>query len=152
MAAGTYNPTLADDDFRARRFYLPAEAFALVTGPYAVPTDPVPEEQWHELMNLPTDVLLRTSDHRGSQLTQLSTLWSWWVQLLPLELLAAPFIFSVGWDAAEDFNLSTFNAAHGYYPAGHISPAQCTRGPDARRELHQAPERGRSASLAERGL
>ena len=105
MAAGTDNPTLADDDFRARRFYLPAGAFALVTGPYAAPTDPMPEEQWHELMNLPTDVLLRTS-------------WSWWVQLLPLKPQAAPFIFNVGSDAAEDFNVSTFNAAHGYYRQG----------------------------------
>ena len=29
-----------------------------------------------------------------------------------------PYIFSVSWDAAEDFNVSTFNAAHGYYRQG----------------------------------
>jgi len=38
--------------------------------------------------------------------------------LLPLKPQAAPFIFNVGSDAAEDFNVSTFNAAHGYYRQG----------------------------------
>jgi hypothetical protein len=118
MAAGTFNPTLADDDFRGRRVYLPAEAFALVTGPYEAPTDPMSRKQWQELMSLPTDVLLRTSDHHGSQLAQLNTLWSGWMGLLPVEPQVAPFIFNVGWDAADDFNVSTFNAAHDYYRQG----------------------------------
>jgi hypothetical protein len=66
MAEGSLDPALSPDDFRAKRNYLPAEAFALVTGSYAGITDPIPEEQWHELMSGPTDVLLRTSDQNGT--------------------------------------------------------------------------------------
>src|SRR5215475_6421597 len=118
MAEGTYDPKLSADDFRARRRYLPASAFALVTGPSGGTTDLIPEEQWHELMSLPTDVLLRTTDQHGSQLAQLNGLWSRWVQTLPLELEATPFMFNAAWDAANDFNVSTFNAMHGYYQQG----------------------------------
>jgi hypothetical protein len=115
MAASTYDAKLAYDDFRAKRFYMPADAFALVTGPYEGTTDLIQKEQWQELMNLPTDVLLRTSDQHGSQLGQLNGLWSRWVGILPTEPKRAPFMFNVGWDAAEDFNFSVFSAMHGYY-------------------------------------
>jgi len=118
MAEGTYDPKLPADDFRARRCYLSADAFALVTGPYDGITDLIPKDQWHELMSLPTDVLLRTSDQHGSQLAQLSGLWSRWLQTLPLKRELAPFMFNAAWDAADDFNVSTFNAAHGYYRQG----------------------------------
>lgn len=109
---------MSPDDFRARRNYLPAEAFALVTGPYAGATDPVPEEQWHELMSLPTDVLLRTSDQCGTPLAQLNRLWGRWIETLPLEVEKAPYMFNACWDAADDFNAATFTVAHGYYRQG----------------------------------
>ena len=105
-------------DFRARRNYLPAEAFALVTGPYEGATDLVPEDQWHEFMSLPTDVLLRTSDQFGTPLAQLNRLWSRWVETLPLEAKKAPYMFNAVWDAADDFNAATFTTAHGYYRQG----------------------------------
>lgn len=118
MAMGTFDPRLAADDFRARRNYLPAEAFALVTGPYEGTTDLIPEDEWQALMSWPTDVLLRTTDQHGGQLAQLHLLWSRWVQTLPLDPKDAPFVFNAAWDAADDFNASTFNAAHGYYRQG----------------------------------
>jgi hypothetical protein len=118
MAKGTFDPRLSADDFRAKRDYLPAEAFALVTGPYEGTTDLIPKDQWQSLMSWPTDVLLRTTDQLGSQLAQLHNLWETWVQTLPLEENDAPFMFNAGWDAADDFNASTFNAAHGYYRQG----------------------------------
>src|SRR6266568_240069 len=118
MAEGTFDPQLPSDDFRARRHYLPAEAFALVAGPYEGATDLIPEEQWQELMSWPTDVLLRTTDQHGGQLAQLNGLWSRWVQTLPLQRERAPFMFNAAWDAADDFNASTFSAAHGYYRQG----------------------------------
>jgi hypothetical protein len=40
------------------------------------------------------------------------------VHTLPLEPQKAPFMFNVGWDAADDFNASTFCAVHGYYRQG----------------------------------
>ena len=54
-----------------------------------------------------------------------SPLWSKWIELLPLEEGIAPYIFNVSWDAAEDFNVSTFNGVHGYYrqALGHLRSA-----------------------------
>ena len=51
---------LASEDFQARRQYLPNEAFALSEGSWCPPTDLIPEETWQELINPPTDALLRT--------------------------------------------------------------------------------------------
>jgi len=110
--------TLPADDFRARRNYLPDEAFALVSGTYEGATDLIPEDQWHELMSFPTDVLLRTSDQCGTPLAQLNRLWGRWVKTLPLKVEIAPFMFNAGWDAADDFNAATFTTAHGYYRQG----------------------------------
>jgi hypothetical protein len=118
MLTPTHDPKLPLDDFRARRHYMPAEAFALVSGPYEGATDLIPEDQWHELMSLPTDVLLRTSDQYGSQLAQLNILWHHWIKTLPGEQQTVPFVFNIGWDIADDFNASVFNAAHGYYRQG----------------------------------
>lgn len=115
---GDSSPDPQLDDFRARRNYLPEDAFALVTGVYEGATDLIPEDQWHELMSFPTDVLLRTSDQCGTQLAQLNRLWGRWVETLPLEADVAPFMFNVGLDAGDDFNAATFNTAHGYYRQG----------------------------------
>ena len=109
---------LAIEDFRARRQYLPNEAFALSEGSWSPPTDLIPEETWQELINLPTDVLLRTTDRRGRAIAQLTALWSTWIKLLPVEAERAPFIFNAAWDAADDFNVSIFVTVHGYYRQG----------------------------------
>jgi hypothetical protein len=109
---------LAEDDFRARRLYLPNDAFALSEGSWGPPTDQIPEETWQELINLPTDVLLRTTDRRGRAIAQLTTLWSTWIKLLPVEAQRAPFMFDAAWDAADDFNVSIFVTVHGYYRQG----------------------------------
>jgi hypothetical protein len=75
VAAEGTGQILPLDDFRSRRHYLPDEAFAL-PGIYEAPSDPMPEEQWHGLMDFPTDVLLRATDHQGRQAAQLHVLWS----------------------------------------------------------------------------
>jgi len=108
-------PKLTEDDFRRHRQYLPDDAFAYIKGKYAPATSPMPKRQWNSLMNLPDDVLLRTTDHQGGQLAQLHNLWGMWVELLPLDTKEALFIRSAGWDAADDFNAASFMAAHGYY-------------------------------------
>jgi hypothetical protein len=113
-------PILSSGDFRSRRHYLPDEAFALSEG-YEPPSDPLPEDQWHGLMDLPTDVLLRTSDHHGKQLAQMYDLWSTWVRILPSEARGGPYIFEAGWEASDDFNMSIFTTAHGYYRQGMAS-------------------------------
>lgn len=80
-----------------------------------VATDLAPEDTWRELISLPTDVLLRTTDRRGKQIAQMNDLWSSWIEMLPLQEKEAPFIFDAGWDAADDFNASVFVTVHGYY-------------------------------------
>jgi hypothetical protein len=110
-------PKLPSDDFRARRHYLPDDAFAL-SGEYEPPTNPMPEKQWHGLMDLPTDVLLRTTDHNGGQLGQMYDLWTLWVRMMPGESEKAPYMFNAGWDAADDFNAAILSGAHGYYRQG----------------------------------
>ena len=71
----------------------------------------MPADQWHGLIDLPTDVLLRTTDHQGAQLAQLHDLWGEWVETLPLRVDLAPYIFNAGWDAADDFNATVFVTA-----------------------------------------
>jgi hypothetical protein len=115
------HPILSAADFRTRRYYLPEEAFALVTGEFPPPTDPMPEKQWQGIMNNPTDVLLRTSDHQGKPLAQLYDLWRLWVHTMALEPDQAPFMFNAALDAADDFQAATFSAAHGYYRQGMAS-------------------------------
>jgi len=143
MATDTFDPHLSPDDFRAKRNYLPAEAFALVKGPYEGMTDLIPEDQWQGLMSGPTDVLLRTTDQHGRQLAQLHDLWDTWVQTLPPQEDEAPFVFNAGWDAADDFNASAFNAAHGYYRQGMASLRSALEGMAlaARFSLRQEPDR-----------
>ncbi len=53
------HPRLSSDDFRARRHYLPEEAFALVTGKYPPPSDLILENQWQGIMTNPTRNLRR---------------------------------------------------------------------------------------------
>lgn len=81
-----------------------------MTGIYGPPSDLVPEEQWHGLIDLPTDVLLRTSDNHGTQLARLYGIWGIWVKTLPIESGKAPFMFNAGWDAVDDFNAAIFGS------------------------------------------
>lgn len=117
-ANGDQEPHLANEDFRARRQYLPNEAFALSEGSWGPPIDLISEETWQEILALPTDVLLRTTDRRGLALSQLHLLRSFWIGLLPVEVKQAPFTFNAGWDASDDFDASIFSAIHGYYRQG----------------------------------
>jgi hypothetical protein len=99
-------------DFRATRTLLPDKAFALVSGRRPGPTDLVSKDVWHGIMHLPDDVAITTSNHHGSQLAALYTLWGDWVEAIgqvPDEL------FSAMLDAADCFQSSTFDSLHGYY-------------------------------------
>jgi hypothetical protein len=62
-------------------------------------------------MHLPDDVAITTSNHHGSQLSDLYTLWGGWVEAIgdrEDELFAAML------DAADCFQSSTFDSLHGY--------------------------------------
>lgn len=57
---------MTEGGFRERRAYLGPEAFAEPGDGIQPPTDLVDRDAWMNLMDLPTDVLLQTTDHFGS--------------------------------------------------------------------------------------
>jgi hypothetical protein len=106
------NKPVRSTDFRATRTLLPDEAFALVSGLTPDPTDLVPDDIWSGIMHLPDDVAIRTSDHHGSQLGTLYSLWGDWLEALGDQ---HDELFARMLDAADCFQASTFESLHGYY-------------------------------------
>jgi hypothetical protein len=106
---------LARDDFRRERALLAPHVFAL--GPdepdYPPPTDRVPEEAWKHVVDLPTDVLLKTTSYQGSTALHLSELSLGWHRSLPLEEGSIADI--PAWDARDELEALVFIAWHGYY-------------------------------------
>jgi hypothetical protein len=100
------------DDFRAVRIVLEDEDFALVEGPEGPPTDLVDREVWNEIVTLPDDVAVRTSNHYGQLLRILDQHWTVWV--LAVDSAPGP-IGEAMLDAADEFRAAIFNAMHGYY-------------------------------------
>ncbi len=103
-------------DFRATRYQLEPEDFALNDGEDIAPTNLVDEETWAGITHLPDDVAIRTSDHNGHRLALLLELWGDWVVATgdpenPDEL------FSTMLDAADAFQCAHFLYLHGFYRA-----------------------------------
>ena len=94
------------------RTLLPDEAFALVNGPRPGPTDLVAGDVWNGIMHLPDDVAITTSNHHGSQLAFLYSLWGDWLEAMGDE---HDELFTGMLDAADCFQSSTFDSLHGYY-------------------------------------
>lgn len=63
-------------------------------------------------MHLPDDAALTTSNHHGSQLATLYTLWGDWIEAIGDD---KDEIFGAMLDAADCFQASTFDSLHGYY-------------------------------------
>lgn len=108
------------DDFRSRRAKLRPEDFALSSGKDSPPTDLIDEETWRSMTSLTDDVSLRTSEHYGSCLKDLWTLWSKWISLVTAiqqandVSLFAPLAY-VALNATEYFQGSIHNALVGFY-------------------------------------
>jgi hypothetical protein len=100
------------EDFRMKRELLPDEVFALVSGSRSGPRDLVPKEIWNGIMHLPDHVALTTSNHHGSELGTLYSLWGDWLEAMGHE---HDELFSGMLDAADCFQASTFDMLHGYY-------------------------------------
>ena len=107
------------DDFRAVRIVLEPDDFALgPEEPDPPPTDLIPAGTWRAITGLSDDVAIRTSDHNGSALTQVYSLWSRWVTATGERPDA---LFDPMLDAGDDLQNSFFNALHGYYRAAFSS-------------------------------
>ena len=68
-------------DFRAIRKVLEPHEFAL-GGDDVPPTNLIDQETWHGIMNLPDDVAISISDHHGTRLKLLYSLWGDWVEAI----------------------------------------------------------------------
>src|ERR1700704_666312 len=99
-------------DFRTVRALMPDEVFLLTNGPRPGPTDLVAERVWDGIMHLPDDVAITTSNHHGSQL---AALYSLWADLLEAIGDDQDELFAGMLDAVDFFRASTFDSLHGYY-------------------------------------
>lgn len=100
-------------DFRAVRIVLEPSDFALGSDePDPPPSDLIPEQTWHGIMDLPDDVAIRTSNRNGQVLREIYWLWGRWVQAVgdTEDKLFAPML-----DACDDLQASLFDSLHGYY-------------------------------------
>jgi hypothetical protein len=68
-------------DFRAVRIVLEPDDFALggdESDP--LPSDLISKKIWFGIMDLPDDVVIRTSDHNGKALGEAHWLWARWIE------------------------------------------------------------------------
>ncbi len=103
---------MTTEDFRRLRTLLPDEVFLLVNGPRPGPTDLIAEHIWSGIIHLPDDVALTTSNHHGSDLAALYSLWADWIEAIGDD---HDELFTSMIDASDCFQASTFDLLHGYY-------------------------------------
>lgn len=95
--------SISEGAYRERRAYLADHCFLQVPGGGAAPSDLLEPEQWGHLMDLPTDVVLRTTDYLGSMLDDMQTQAHAWLRSIPYEPSSAPFVFDALIDAHDEF-------------------------------------------------
>jgi hypothetical protein len=107
---------LPEEDFRRERALLSPELFADPgTGSDLPATDLVSKGAWTGLIDLPTDVLLRTTSHEGSSVDVLHRLTSTWIDLVfRIDESSAPYMAEASLLAHEEFDALAFIALHGY--------------------------------------
>ena len=115
MAGQGERVPLAADDFRKERALLAPHLFADPGSGDEPPTELVSQDRWEHVIDLPTDVLLRTTSHEGRAFDDLANLSSLWTFITPLEEHQAPFLFEAALLAGEEFDALAFIGPHGYY-------------------------------------
>ena len=110
---------LPESDFRRVRRYLAPWTFAWPGDDdrkktWPPPSDPVSRDAWDGILDLPTDVALKSSSYEGSVIARLHQLQSEWVFSWP-DVGDAPFMEEVAPLAGEEFEALVFNALHGWY-------------------------------------
>ena len=103
---------LPTNDFRVRRRVLLKRDFALAKGPEQTPTDKIDKATWNHLVTLPDDVAVRTTNHHGTIIRQISDLTHEWVLHCDE---ADPIMFPVMLDAHDELDAALYNAITGYY-------------------------------------
>ena len=106
---------ITEGTYRERRVYLDDHVFLAVPGGSRPPTDLLGKESWESLTDLPTDVLLRTTDYLGRMVDDMLTQAYAWLCALSTDPASAPFVFDAHIDAHDEFRAAPFIAAHGHY-------------------------------------
>jgi hypothetical protein len=106
---------LDPDDFRRERCFLADEVFLTPGGAEEDQKDLISEEAWDGLVQLPTDVLLRTTESVAVILEDCYSLGSAWIHATPMQPEGAEFAFEASLDASDEFHASPFIAGHGFY-------------------------------------
>jgi hypothetical protein len=101
-------------DFRAVRSVLEPHEFALSEGDDPAPSNLIDQDTWYGIIHLPDDVAIRTSDHNGTKLQLLYSLWGDWVQAIG-DPDRQDELYNCMLDAADCFQCATFDLLHGYY-------------------------------------
>lgn len=117
MPSDEMSVPLAEGRFRERRVYLSPEAFADSGDGIAAPTDLIDHLTWMHLMDLPTDVVLETTDHFGTMFRAMTSLSYMWISAIEVRQPTTnlPMAFDAYLDAYDEFEAAPFVAAHGWY-------------------------------------
>jgi hypothetical protein len=103
---------LESKDFRSARRKLSKESFAYAVGPELAPTDLIEEKVWDGITFLPDDVMLRTSDHHGSQLKVMRDIWGDWIECIGKD---QDIVWNTMLDSDDELQACTFNLLCGCY-------------------------------------
>ena len=106
---------IAQGAYRERRAYLADHVFLNVPGGGQQPDDLLGQDEWEHFMDLPTDVLLRTTDYMGRMVDDMSTQAHAWLTVMPDDPAKAPFMSDAHLDTHDEFKAAPFIAAHGWY-------------------------------------
>ncbi len=105
---------LPKSDFRSRRRVLLKSDFAVANGPERLPSDKIETEVWQNIVTLPDDVAIRTSNHHGKtlkQLENLNTAWLFSMRMPPHRERMSPVML----DVHDEMKASLYNCLVGYY-------------------------------------
>jgi len=116
MPSDELSVPVTEGRFREWRVYLSPEAFADPGDGIQAPTSLINQKTWMHLMDLPTDVLLQTTDHFGPTFRATASLSHMWIcAITPSGNPDLPLVFDAYLDAYDEFEAAPFVAAHGWY-------------------------------------
>lgn len=107
---------LAEGRFREVRAYLSDDCFFPSGTVDHTAHDLIDADVWHDAFDLPTDVLLRTTDNNGVMIDDMYSQEAAWLYAVPLDDERLwPFFHDAYTDMLNEFQAAPFIAAHGFY-------------------------------------
>ncbi|MFI5021643.1 MAG: hypothetical protein ACHQRJ_08325 [Alphaproteobacteria bacterium] len=100
-------------DFRAVRHVLEEHEYA-TGGKNVPPSNLIERDIWDGIMHLPDDVAIKISNHQGTKLRLLYSLWGDWIEAVG-DPSHPDNLFGGMLDAADCFQCTTFDFLHGFY-------------------------------------